>query len=135
MSLHFDAECEEESENAAKVIMNAMQKNIDDVEDSKYEDGQPKKGLLLPDMPPFRIRITETVRVLTNSEELRDPSKCRDHYTTSLLKGTCAYYEYTPFLAGKLFSLSLPQDALAFFDTNQTPRAVVLRTNTLRTSR
>jgi ribosomal RNA methyltransferase Nop2 len=126
---------EEERENEAEVSKDAMQTNIADLEDSEDEDGQPKKGLLPPDMQLLRTRITETVRVLTNFKELHDPAKDRAHYTSSLLKDICAYYGYTPFLAEKLFSLFPPQEALAFFDANETPRPVVLRTNTLRTSR
>jgi ribosomal RNA methyltransferase Nop2 len=126
---------EEERENVAEITKDAMQTNIADLEDSEDEDGQPKQGLLPPDMQLLRTRITETVRVLTNFKELHDPARSRTHYTDSLLKDICAYYGYTPFLAEKLFSLFPPQEALAFFDANETPRPVVLRTNTLRTSR
>ena len=126
---------EEERENEEEIAKDAMQTNIADLEDSEDEDGNPKKGLLPPDMQLLRTRITETVRVLTNFKELHDPAKSRAHYTSSLLKDICAYYGYTPFLAEKLFSLFPPQEALAFFDANETPRPVVLRTNTLRTSR
>lgn len=136
LSQKLDMEREEqERENEAEVANDAMQTNIADLEDSEDEDGQPKKGLLPPDMQLLRTRITETVRVLTNFKDLHDPAKSRAHYTASLLKDICAYYGYTPFLAEKLFSLFPPQEALAFFDANETPRPVVLRTNTLRTSR
>jgi ribosomal RNA methyltransferase Nop2 len=136
LSQKLDLEREEEERaNEAEVSKDAMQTNIADLEDSEDEDGQPKKGLLPPDMQLLRTRITETVRVLTNFKELHDPAKSRGHYTSSLLKDICAYYGYTPFLAEKLFSLFPPQEALAFFDANETPRPVVLRTNTLRTSR
>ena len=136
LSQKLDQEREdEERENVAEITKDAMQTNIADLEDSEDEDGQPKQGLLPPDMQLLRTRITETVRVLTNFKELHDPARSRTHYTDSLLKDICAYYGYTPFLAEKLFSLFPPQEALAFFDANETPRPVVLRTNTLRTSR
>ena len=136
LSQKLDQEREdEERENVAEITKDAMQTNIADLEDSEDEDGQPKQGLLPPDMQLLRNRITETVRVLTNFKELHDPARSRTHYTDSLLKDICAYYGYTPFLAEKLFSLFPPQEALAFFDANETPRPVVLRTNTLRTSR
>lgn len=96
---------EEERENEEEIAKDAMQTNIADLEDSEDEDGNPKKGLLPPDMQLLRTRITETVRVLTNFKELHDPAKSRAHYTSSLLKDICAYYGYTPFLAEKLFSL------------------------------
>ena len=45
------------------------------------------------------------------------------------------YYGYNEFLAEKLFVLFSPSEAFAFFEANETPRPVVLRTNTLRTNR
>lgn len=136
LSQKLDQEREEEERaNEAEIAENAMQTNIADLEDSDDEDGKPKASLLPPDMQLLRTRITETVRVLTNFKELHDPSRSRADYTTALLKDICAYYGYSAFLAEKLFSLFPPQEALAFFDANETPRPVVLRTNTLRTSR
>jgi ribosomal RNA methyltransferase Nop2 len=51
------------------------------------------------------------------------------------LEDICTYYGYTPFLAEKLMSLFTPLEAFAFFEANETPRPVVIRTNTLRTNR
>lgn len=42
---------------------------------------------------------------------------------------------YSEFLADKLLSLFPPREAQAFFEANETPRPVVIRTNTLRTHR
>ncbi|OQO03466.1 hypothetical protein B0A48_10130 [Cryoendolithus antarcticus] len=128
---------EEEAENEAEVAEGALQTNIAadlDLSDED-EDGRPKMNLLAPDLQLLRTRITETVRVLTSFKELHDPTRSRAEYTQALLKDICAYYGYSPFLAEKLFSLFPPQEALAFFDANETPRPIVLRTNTLRTSR
>ncbi|KAL8684414.1 MAG: hypothetical protein Q9224_006366, partial [Gallowayella concinna] len=47
----------------------------------------------------------------------------------------CIYYGYSSYLAEKLFSLFTPSEAFAFFESNETPRPLVIRTNTLRTSR
>ncbi|KAI5283678.1 rRNA (cytosine-C5-)-methyltransferase nop2, partial [Ascosphaera acerosa] len=52
-----------------------------------------------------------------------------------LLDDFCAYYGYTPYLAEKLMNLFTPREAFAFFEANETPRPVVIRTNTLRTNR
>ncbi|KAL4773399.1 NOL1/NOP2/sun family-domain-containing protein [Aspergillus nidulans var. acristatus] len=64
-----------------------------------------------------------------------DPGKSRADYTQLLLDDICTYYGYTPFLAEKLFNLFTPMEAFAFFEANETPRPVVIRTNTLRTNR
>ena len=112
----------------------AMQTNI--AADIPSEDeGDEQKSTLAPDLQMLRTRITETIRVLTNFKELHDPAKSRAEYSQSLLKDICAYYGYSPFMAEKLFSLFPPQEALAFFDSNETPRPMVIRTNTLRTHR
>ncbi|KAL4988877.1 NOL1/NOP2/sun family-domain-containing protein [Aspergillus falconensis] len=64
-----------------------------------------------------------------------DPGKSRADYTQLLLNDICTYYGYAPFLAEKLFNLFTPMEAFAFFEANETPRPVVIRTNTLRTNR
>jgi 25S rRNA (cytosine2870-C5)-methyltransferase len=112
----------------------ALQTNIGADIPPDDEDDQ-ASSRLAPDLQMLRTRITETVRVLTNFKELHDPTRSRADYTQALLKDICAYYGYSPFMAEKLFSLFPPQEALAFFDSNETPRPMVIRTNTLRTHR
>ncbi|KAK5125539.1 hypothetical protein LTR85_000650 [Meristemomyces frigidus] len=127
---------EEEADAEAELQDAALQTNIaaaDLGEDEEEEGG--KKSMLAPDLQLLRTRITETVRVLSNFKELHDPARSRAEYTQALLKDICAYYGYSPFLAEKLYSLFPPQEALAFFDANETPRPMVIRTNTLRTHR
>ncbi|KAH0079550.1 NOL1/NOP2/sun family putative RNA met, partial [Aureobasidium melanogenum] len=94
-----------------------------------------RKATLAPDLQLLRTRITETTRVLTSFKELSDPSRSRADYINSLMNDICAYYGYSRFLAEKLWRLFTPQEALAFFDANETPRPLVIRTNTLRTHR
>ncbi|KAF2484750.1 NOL1/NOP2/sun family-domain-containing protein [Neohortaea acidophila] len=126
---------QELKDNEAELQKDALQTNIAaDLPLSDDEEGQ-QKSLLAPDLQLLRTRITETVRVLTSFKELHDPARSRNDYTQSLLKDICAYYGYSPFLAAKLFSLFPPQEALAFFDSNESPRPMVIRTNTLRTAR
>ena len=119
----------------AELQEDALQTNIAaDLPLSDDEEGA-KKNMLAPDLQLLRTRITETVRVLTNFKDLSDPSRSRADYTQHLLKDISAYYGYSPFLAEKLFALFPPQEALAFFDANESPRPMVIRTNTLRTHR
>ncbi|KAK4501876.1 hypothetical protein PRZ48_007685 [Zasmidium cellare] len=122
------AEAEEELKD------DALQTNIAAADIPDDEDGQ-KASMLAPDLQMLRTRITETVRVLTSFKDLAEPGKSRAEYTQALLRDICTYYGYSPFLAEKLFSLFPPQEALAFFDANETPRPMVIRTNTLRTHR
>ncbi|OAP61895.1 ribosomal RNA small subunit methyltransferase B [Fonsecaea erecta] len=121
-----DAEAKQELEDAA------LQTNI--AKDEGVLDTVNAQGLA-PDLSIIRTRMTETIRILGNFSELADKSKSRADYTEQLLADVCTYYGYTPFLAEKLFSLFTPAEAFAFFEANETPRPVVLRTNTLRTNR
>jgi ribosomal RNA methyltransferase Nop2 len=123
----------EEADAAAELAEDALQTNI--AAEIADDEDETNGGLLAPDLQLLRSRITETVRVLSSFKDLADPAKSRADYTQSLLKDICAYYGYSPFLAEKLYSLFPPQEALAFFDANETPRPMVIRTNTLRTHR
>jgi ribosomal RNA methyltransferase Nop2 len=127
---------QERADAEAELQDDALQTNIApaDLPDADDEGGL-VKSILAPDLQLLRTRITETVRVLSNFKDLQDPSRSRADYTQALLKDICAYYGYSPFLAAKLYSLFPPQEALAFFDANETPRPMVIRTNTLRTHR
>ncbi|KIW30040.1 ribosomal RNA small subunit methyltransferase B [Cladophialophora immunda] len=121
-----DAEAQQELEDAA------LQTNI--AKDEGVLDSVTAQGLA-PDLSIIRTRMTETIRILGNFAQLADKTKSRTDYTEQLLADICTYYGYTPFLAEKLFSLFTPAEAFAFFEANETPRPVVLRTNTLRTNR
>jgi ribosomal RNA methyltransferase Nop2 len=123
----------EAAEAEAELAEDALQTNI--AAELPDDEDETNGGLLAPDLQLLRSRITETVRVLSSFKDLADPAKSRADYTQSLLKDVCAYYGYSPFLAEKLYSLFPPQEALAFFDANETPRPMVIRTNTLRTHR
>jgi ribosomal RNA methyltransferase Nop2 len=131
-----EQQAQEDAEAEAELRDDAMQTNIaNDLIDGDDDDDQQAKEQLAPDLQLLRTRITEVVRVLTSFKDLAEPSKSRADYTSSLLKDICTYYGYSPFLAEKLFNLFPAQEALAFFDANETPRPMVIRTNTLRTGR
>ncbi|KAI0508341.1 NOL1/NOP2/sun family-domain-containing protein [Xylaria bambusicola] len=130
LSRKLDKEkAEEEAE-----LQETLQTNIDIPH--VLEDGaEENKALLAPDLQLLRQRITDTVRVLEDLKNLAEPGTSRSEYTAQLLKDICAYYGYSEFLAEKLLNLFPPREALAFFDANETPRPIVIRTNTLKTSR
>lgn len=138
LSARLDKErAEEEADAEEELRQDALQTNIAaaDLNLDEDEDSDKKKSMLAPDLQMMRTRITETIRVLSNFKELRDPARSRADYTQAVLKDICDYYGYSSFLAEKLFSLFTPQEALSFFDANETPRPMVIRTNTLRTHR
>lgn len=133
LSRKLDAQQAEIEEEAQRELEDAaLQTNI--AKDEGVLDSVTAQGIA-PDLAIVRSRITETIRILGDFSKLADSSKSRTDYTTQLLADICTYYGYTPYLAEKLFSLFTPSEAFAFFEANETPRPVVLRTNTLRTNR
>lgn len=131
LSQRLDAQTAQQEEEAqAELEDAALQTNIaaDIAKDSK-------SSLIAPDLQVIRSRITETTRVLTSFSELAEAGKSRADYIDQLMEDVCTYYGYSRFLAEKLWHLFSPQEALAFFDANETPRPLVIRTNTLRTHR
>ncbi|OJJ56563.1 hypothetical protein ASPSYDRAFT_156113 [Aspergillus sydowii CBS 593.65] len=123
----------EEEEAELEMQESAMQTNIAGDRTDVFE-GADGEGLA-PNLQLLRTRITETIRILGDMKTLGQPGKSRADYTQLLLNDICTYYGYTPFLAEKLFNLFTPMEAFAFFEANETPRPVVIRTNTLRTNR
>lgn len=142
LSRKLDEEmAEQEAEAQAELEEAAMQTNIAGdkphiLDDSDNEEGAVEtNALLAPDLQLLRTRITDTVRVLDDFANLGEEGRSRAEYTSRLIKDICAYYGYSQYLAEKLFNLFPPKEAFAFFEANETPRPVVIRTNTLRTHR
>ncbi|KAI9807601.1 MAG: hypothetical protein M1825_005541 [Sarcosagium campestre] len=115
----------------------ALQTNIAGGDDDVDENGNPASvsAALAPSMQFLRSRITQTIQILTNLSTNPTPNRSRADHTAQLLEDISTYYGYSPFLAEKLFNLFSPAEAFAFFEANETPRPVVIRTNTLRTHR
>jgi ribosomal RNA methyltransferase Nop2 len=131
----------QEAEAQAELEEAALQTNIAGdrphiLDGSDDEEGGVKtNALLAPDLQLLRTRINDTVRVLDEFSKLAEDGRSRAEYTAQLIKDICAYYGYSQYLAEKLFNLFPPKEAFAFFEANETPRPVVIRTNTLKTHR
>jgi ribosomal RNA methyltransferase Nop2 len=136
-----DQLAEEAADAQAELEDAAMRTNIAGdrpkiLEDDDEDDiGIKSKVLLAPDLQLLRTRINDTVRVLDEFPKLAEEGRSRAEYTAQLIKDICAYYGYSQYLAEKLFNLFPPREAFAFLEANETPRPVVIRTNTLRTHR
>ncbi|KAI9158489.1 25S rRNA (cytosine-C(5))-methyltransferase nop2 [Paramyrothecium foliicola] len=142
LSRKLDMEmAEEAAADAAEMAETALQTNIDGdkprvLADDEDEDELTKtNALLAPDLQLLRTRITENIRVLDDFSKLAEEGRSRAEYTAQLIKDICAYYGYSEYLAEKLYNLFSPREAFAFFEANEAPRPVVIRTNTLRTHR
>ncbi|KAK8042665.1 putative nucleolar protein [Apiospora phragmitis] len=133
----LDQQLEEEAQAAeAELQEAAIQTNIggEDVFADEEEGGKPL-SMLAPDLQLLRSRINDVIRILGDFSKLAEPGRSRAEYTAQVLKDISAYYGYSPFMAEKLWNLFPPQEAFAFFEANETPRPVVIRTNTLKTHR
>ncbi|KAF2738658.1 NOL1/NOP2/sun family putative RNA met [Polyplosphaeria fusca] len=127
-----DAQAQAELEEAA------MQTNIagdkPKILEGDEEEDAPITTLAAQDLQLLRTRLSDTIRVLDDMS-LAEEGRSRSEYRAQMLKDICAYYGYSEYLGDKLLSLFSPREAFAFFEANETPRPVVIRTNTLRTHR
>ena len=139
LSRQLDKEQEKDAADAQlELEETALRTNIDgdglNVLDNEDEDAGPVSRLA-PDLQLLRSRITDTVRILDDFSKLSEAGRSRAEYTAQFIKDVCLYYGYSAYLAEKLFNLFTPREAFAFFEANESPRPVVIRTNTIRTHR
>ncbi|CAI6333685.1 unnamed protein product [Periconia digitata] len=130
----------EEAEAQAELEEAQMQTNIAGdrpkvLEDDEDEQGRPITNLETQDLQLLRTRLSDTIRVLDDFKNLGEEGRSRAEYRAQMLKDICAYYGYSHFLADKLLDLFPAREAFAFFEANETPRPIVIRTNTLRSHR
>ncbi|KAJ3822932.1 NOL1/NOP2/sun family RNA met [Lentinula raphanica] len=88
-----------------------------------------------PDVHVVQRRMRDCVRVLGKFKKLAEKGRSRSEYISQLLADISSYYGYNDFLAEKLFQLFPVAEAIEFFEANEVPRPVTIRTNTLRTRR
>ncbi|KAJ1309836.1 hypothetical protein OPQ81_006601 [Rhizoctonia solani] len=88
-----------------------------------------------PDVQEVQMRMAECVKVLNDFKNLAAEGRSRSEYTEQLISDIASYYGYNEFLAEKLFELFSVSESIEFFEANEVPRPVTIRTNTLRTRR
>lgn len=134
-------QAEQEAEAQAELEEAALQTNIAGDRPHVFDDSDEEEGgvktnaLLAPDLQLLKQRINDTIRVLDDFSNLAEEGRSRTEYRAQAIKDFCIYYGYNEFICELLFDLFPPKEALAFFDANETPRPVVIRTNTIRTHR
>ncbi|PRP75537.1 hypothetical protein PROFUN_09023 [Planoprotostelium fungivorum] len=92
-------------------------------------------GLGPVDLSVVNLRIQEIIKILSDFNNLRDPERSRQDYTRQLREDICTYFGYSEFLCAKLMDMFKPEEAMALFEANETPRPVTIRTNTLKARR
>ncbi|KAF9977589.1 rRNA (cytosine-C5-)-methyltransferase nop2 [Actinomortierella ambigua] len=126
----LDAQAKREAEEAEAELQTNIQ-----MEDDKYVLPTDAEALDSTDLQVVQTRIQEIVRVLNNFREMREGNRSRQDYIDQLLKDLCLYYGYNEYLMEKLFYIFTVSEAIEFFEANEVPRPVTIRTNTLKTRR
>ncbi|KZT26292.1 NOL1/NOP2/sun family putative RNA met [Neolentinus lepideus HHB14362 ss-1] len=98
------------------------------------EEREEQKKAGGPDVNLVQRRMRQCVRVLGNFKKL-NRGRARTEYVDQLVSDIASYYGYNEFLTEKLFNLFPVAEAIEFFEANEVPRPVTIRTNTLRTRR
>ncbi|KAJ7156073.1 NOL1/NOP2/sun family RNA met [Mycena crocata] len=94
-----------------------------------------EEKISMPDIHLVQRRMRECVRILGKFKRLAEKGRSRSEYIDQLVLDISSYYGYNEFLAEKLFHLFPVPEAIEFFEANEVPRPVTIRTNTLRTRR
>ncbi|TPX65270.1 hypothetical protein SpCBS45565_g05285 [Spizellomyces sp. 'palustris'] len=130
-------ELDEQAKEDERLADEELQTNIAQREVFVLPSGQEieKDAQVAEDVSLVQTRIQEIIRVLNNFKELKDPDRPRSEYIDQLIKDIATYYGYNEYLAEKLFHLFPISEAIEFFEANEVPRPVVIRTNTLKARR
>ncbi|KAI0082735.1 NOL1/NOP2/sun family putative RNA met [Panus rudis PR-1116 ss-1] len=99
------------------------------------EELEAEKAAGGPQVHVVQRRMRECVRVLSNFKRYASKGRSRAEYVQQLISDIASYYGYNEFLAEKLFEMFPVSEAIEFFEANEVPRPVTIRTNTLRTRR
>ncbi len=77
-------------------------------------------------------RIQDVLRVLGNFGQEREKEMSREQYVKQLKRDLAFYYGYNKFLISQILRLFSPPEAVEFLESNETPRPVTIRCNTLK---
>lgn len=108
----------------------ALDTNIESKRDKMISDLLNKEDLGI-----VQMRIRETVKVLANFKDLRNPHKSRQDYLDELKNDICNAYDYNKDLIELLMDLFPPSECLDFIEANENQRPLTIRTNTLKSKR
>ncbi|KDN51736.1 hypothetical protein RSAG8_00284, partial [Rhizoctonia solani AG-8 WAC10335] len=137
----FEASDEEEEAAYSGGLSDLEEGNEDDDDAEAFfklptaEQREKEKASGGPDVQEVQMRMAECVKVLNDFKNLAAEGLSRSEYTEQLISDIASYYGYNEFLAEKLFELFSVSEAIEFFEANEVPRPVTIRTNTLRARR
>ncbi|KAL3674722.1 rRNA (cytosine-C5-)-methyltransferase nop2 [Phytophthora oleae] len=80
-------------------------------------------------------RIKDVVEVLSHFSARREPGRSRVDYVESLAKDLAGYFGYNRELIDMFLKMFSPAECVEFVESNEQPRPLVIRTNTLKARR
>lgn len=88
-------------------------------------------------VPPseLRERINEILTVLADFKNRREPGRSRAEYISQLTADMAEVFGYLPELVEYFLTMFNPSETLEFLEASDSPRPLVIRTNTLKTRR
>mgnify|MGYP001063828343 CR=1 FL=1 len=89
----------------------------------------------VPDLTMIMQRIRDVIFVLSGFSTRRAPGVSRQQYMDLLQRDLAEYFGYLPELVRRFLDMFPPSECLEFLEANETPRPLVIRTNTLKTRR
>ena len=109
----------------------------DNKEDSDYGGSELGEEMVMDENPAsVRERIDQTLEVLANLKGRRDASEhSRSDLIKSLAKDLSEYFGYLQELTEMFLDLFSPAECVEFMDASDRPRPLVIRANTLKTTR
>ena len=133
-----DNEMEEDDEGETKPIK-SKNKNKNNNEDEKEnenenEDQAPIDALNM-DIPEMKIRIHKLVEILSDFKNKKTPERSRSDYISELKTLLIQTYDYNDDICNLVLNLFPPNECVEFMESNTTPKALTIRTNTLKTKR
>ncbi|THH26948.1 hypothetical protein EUX98_g7250 [Antrodiella citrinella] len=103
--------------------------DFDGEEDEEGEAEEDEEGFSLPSAAEREEEMA------AGGPQFGAKGRPRSEYVAQLIADIANYYGYNDFLTEKLFQLFPVSEAIEFFEANEVPRPVTIRTNTLRTRR
>eukprot|EP01096_Ripella_sp_DP13-Kostka_P013498 TRINITY_DN586_c0_g2_i1.p1 TRINITY_DN586_c0_g2~~TRINITY_DN586_c0_g2_i1.p1 ORF type:complete len:745 (-),score=459.54 TRINITY_DN586_c0_g2_i1:25-2208(-) len=116
----------EESEKELQLNIQAEEKDEGVLQEEEKED------ISLEDL---HQRIREVIRILGAFNKLKEEGKTRSDYLKRLREDIAVYYNYNKYLVFLILDIFSPAEALEFFESNEVPRPITIRANTLKTRR
>ena len=138
---------ENEFEKNARILAEAKAKELEDANAELQTNIQQQDDFELPttstdiklqqspELTEVLTRINNVISVLSDFKNKRQVNRSRTDYINLLRDDLAQYYGYIPDLVELFMELFSPTEVVEFFEAQEVPRPMTIRTNTLKTRR